>query len=107
MSTMLTAAQTLNQQQTDVNKTEAAASSVFVAGWRPAIGWVCALALIYQYLLRPVVEFSIFMATNQHVQMPGLDDNLWELMFSMLGIGGLRTLEKFGGVHTQSLLKGK
>ena len=40
--------------QTDINKEEAKNASLFVSGWRPAIGWVCALALFYQYLLKPL-----------------------------------------------------
>lgn len=79
--------------QTEINKVEAANASVFVAGWRPAIGWVCALAMAYQYLLRPFL-----MAFNPALTFPGLDDNLWQLLAGMLGLGGLRTFEKINGV---------
>ena len=79
--------------QTDINKTEAANSSVFVSGWRPAIGWVCALAMGYQYLLRPFL-----VAFYPVLTFPGLDDNLWQLLAGMLGLGGLRTFEKLNGV---------
>src|SRR5579872_585860 len=41
--------------QSDVDKQEAASASIFVAGWRPAVGWVCALALAFQYLARPLL----------------------------------------------------
>jgi len=82
--------------QTDVNKVEAASSSVFVAGWRPAIGWVCALAMGYQYLLRPFL-----VAFNPALAFPGLDDNLWQLLAGMLGLGGLRTFEKVNGVASK------
>jgi hypothetical protein len=79
--------------QTDINKVEAANPSVFVSGWRPAIGWVCALAMAYQYLIRPfLVTFYPVLA------FPGLDDNLWQLLAGMLGLGGLRTFEKLNGV---------
>jgi len=79
--------------QTDINKVEAANPSVFVSGWRPAIGWVCALAMAYQYLIRPfLVAFYPVLA------FPGLDDNLWQLLAGMLGLGGLRTFEKLNGV---------
>ena len=82
--------------QTDVNKVEAASGSVFVAGWRPAIGWVCALAMGYQYLLRPFL-----VAFNPALAFPGLDDNLWQLLAGMLGLGGLRTFEKVNGVASK------
>lgn len=87
--------------QTDINKTEAANASLFVSGWRPAIGWVCALALGYQYLFKPIVStiFPLFFANFP--QLPGLDDNLWQLMMGMLGMGGLRTFEKINGVASK------
>jgi Holin of 3TMs, for gene-transfer release len=87
--------------QTDINKVEAANASLFVSGWRPAIGWVCALALAYQYLFKPLVStiFPLFIAGFP--QLPGLDDNLWQLMMGMLGMGGLRTFEKINGVASK------
>ena len=84
--------------QTDINKTEAANASVFVSGWRPAIGWVCALALAYQYLFKPIFTWLSPMLGYNVATMPGLDDNLWQLMMGMLGMGGLRTFEKINGV---------
>ena len=84
--------------QLDINKIEAASSSTFVSGWRPAIGWVCALALLYQYLVRPLAV-AVFAAVGHPLPvMPGLDENLWQLMMAMLGMGGLRTFEKVQGV---------
>jgi hypothetical protein len=79
--------------QTEINKVEAANPSVFVSGWRPAIGWVCALAMAYQYLIRPFL-----VAFYPTLAFPGLDDNLWQLLAGMLGLGGLRTFEKLNGV---------
>lgn len=79
--------------QTETNKVEAANPSVFVAGWRPFIGWVCGFALLYQYLARPII-----MAFYPALTFPGLDDNLWQLLLGMLGLGGLRTFEKTKGV---------
>jgi Holin of 3TMs, for gene-transfer release len=79
--------------QTDINKVEAANASLFVSGWRPFIGWVCGVALTYQYIARPFL-----VAFMPSYQFPGLDDNLWQLMMGMLGLGGLRSFEKFKGV---------
>jgi hypothetical protein len=84
--------------QLEINKVEAANANMFVSGWRPAIGWVCALALLYQYLVRPLAV-AIFAAVGHPLPvMPGLDENLWQLMMAMLGMGGLRTFEKVQGV---------
>ena len=84
--------------QTDINKVEANNPSLFVSGWRPAIGWVCALALAYQYLLRPLSGTIASLVGVTLPPLPGLDDNLWQLMMGMLGMGGLRTFEKIQGV---------
>ena len=87
--------------QTDINKEEAKSSSLFVSGWRPAIGWVCALALAYQYLIRPLSGTVAGIAGIVIPPLPGLDDNLWQLMMGMLGMGGLRTFEKVQGVASK------
>lgn len=80
--------------QTNINAVEAANASPFVAGWRPAIGWIGAAALFYHYLMRPLVPW-ICTATGHPVpDMPGLDSGLFELVSLMLGMGGLRTLDK-------------
>lgn len=84
--------------QLEINKAEAQNSSVFVAGWRPAIGWVCALALFYQYLVRPIAQGAFAAAGHPLPPLVGLDDNLWQLLLGMLGLGGLRTYEKVQGV---------
>lgn len=84
--------------QLEINKAEAQNSSVFVAGWRPAIGWVCAMALFYQYLVRPIAQGAFAAAGHPLPPLVGLDDNLWQLLLGMLGLGGLRTYEKVQGV---------
>lgn len=76
--------------QLEINAREAQHPSIFVAGWRPAVGWVCVAAMAFQYLLRPLmIGFGITTA-----EMPGLDENLWAILTGILGIGGLRSLEK-------------
>ena len=87
--------------QTDINKVEASNLSIFVSGWRPAIGWVCALALAYQYLLKPLAMGILPNFGIAIDPLPGLDDNLWQLMMGMLGMGGLRTMEKMQGVASK------
>jgi hypothetical protein len=83
--------------QLAVNEKEAQSSSLFVAGWRPAIGWVCALALAYQFILRPLGIFTAQSLGHPIATPPGLDDTLWQLLFGMLGLGSLRTFEKVKG----------
>jgi hypothetical protein len=85
-------------EQREINRTEAQSASLFVAGWRPATGWVCACALGFQYLLRPLFGWAAGVWWPQLPPLPGLDANLWELMFGMLGLGGLRSFEKAKGV---------
>jgi hypothetical protein len=82
----------------DVNKAEAASPSAFTSGWRPAIGWVCGLALLFQYILRPMLMWFGVITGHQWPPLPGIDDNLWQLMLGLLGLGGLRTFEKTKGV---------
>ena len=84
--------------QLEINKNEASNSSVFVAGWRPAIGWVCAFALFYQYIGKPISQAIAISIGHPLPVLPGLDDNLWQLLLGMLGLGGLRTFEKINGV---------
>lgn len=84
--------------QMEVNKAEAGSGSLFVAGWRPFIGWVCGMALFYQFLLSPLAIWVGFMIGKPIPKPPVLDDHLWELMFGMLGMGALRSFEKLKGV---------
>jgi hypothetical protein len=87
--------------QLDINKTEAANPSMFVSGWRPSIGWICSSALAYQYLFRPIATWIAVWSGHTLPPIPGLDDNLWQLLLGMLGLGGLRTFEKINGVASK------
>lgn len=80
--------------QLEVNKLEASHESLFVAGWRPAIGWVCALAILSDFVLRPVMVWISGWYPGMPVFPSLISDNLWELMAGMLGLSGLRTFEK-------------
>lgn len=84
--------------QIDLNKTEAATGNVFVGGWRPFIGWVCGAALAFQFVAGPLIEWAAAATGHAVPPLPKLDDMLWELVLAMLGIGGLRTVEKIKGV---------
>jgi hypothetical protein len=89
--------QAVTTSQSDINKVEAASTSLFVAGWRPMIGWVCGVAFAFQFLLKPLVEWGATLAGHP-VTLPGLDANLPQLTYALLGMGTLRTVEKFKGV---------
>jgi hypothetical protein len=83
--------------QIDINKAEAQNSSVFVAGWRPFIGWVCGTSLAYEYLMLPLFSW---LSLNAGWQQPPhlVMDGMMELVLAMLGVAGLRTVEKIQGV---------
>ena len=92
-------AQELAKGQLEVNKAEAASGSVFKGGWRPAIGWVCASAFAYHFVLQPVILFVALAAGLDIPPLPEFDmASLMTVMMGMLGLGGLRTYEKQKGL---------
>lgn len=75
------------------NQLEAQHRTIFVAGWRPFIGWVCGLGLAYTFLIHPIIQWF--------TGLPGpalSTDIMLELVLGLLGLGTLRTVEKLGGV---------
>lgn len=82
----------IDAKQADTNTAEASNPNVFVSGWRPAIGWIGAAGLAYHFILNPILVGLGW------TSLPALDDMLFELIFAMLGFGGLRTYEKLKGV---------
>jgi hypothetical protein len=92
--------------QLDINKTEASHSSIFVAGWRPFIGWVCGLALFYVAILEPMLRFIATML-GYDGEFPVIDTTLtMQVLLGMLGLVAARTREKEKNVNTNSLSKG-
>lgn len=77
--------------QTEISKIEAGHRSLFVAGWRPALGWVCVLGLGYAFLVAPTMQIW----TVAPIAVP--TDIMLELVLGMLGLGALRTVEKLAG----------
>ncbi len=95
---LVNAANEAAMAQVEVNKIEAGHSSVFVAGWRPSIGWVCAAGLAWAFVAAPVASWAL-VAFGIKAELPAIQfDHLFELVLAMLGIGGLRTFEKLRGV---------
>lgn len=84
--------------QMEVNKVEAADPGLFKSGWRPAIGWICGLGLLYQLFLRPLLGWVAVSYWGWPIP-PTLDmDTLMTLLFGMLGLGAYRSFEKVKGV---------
>ena len=82
-------------QQIQVNMVEAASPSIFVAGWRPFIGWVCGLALAYVAILEPVIRFAAVVGFKYGGGFPTIDTNLtMQVLLGMLGLAGMRSFEK-------------
>ena len=80
--------------QIEVNKVEAAHKSLFVAGWRPAIGWICGLALLYSTIVSPILGIWFI--------VPEVDTSLLTtVLMGMLGLGAMRTFEKTKGVSRE------
>jgi len=102
-SELMTAVMSAAGQQNKVNAVEAAHKSVFVAGWRPFIGWVCGAALFWAFVLQPIAAW-LFSGFYPDFPVPPqiYTDNLYQLVLAMLGMGGLRTFEKLKGVSRET-----
>jgi hypothetical protein len=83
--------------QIEVNKAEATNASIFVSGWRPFIGWVCGGGLVYSFMGQPLLAWG---SAIWHYPVPPVLDlgTLLTILGGMLGLGGLRTMEKVNGV---------
>ena len=88
----------LNIAQVETNKVEAAHRSIWVAGWRPALGWVSALGFAWMFVLVPLAQWVMIISGNV-IPLPDFQtDVLLELTMAMLGLAGLRTFEKLKGI---------
>jgi len=101
----LNARVTLLSGQLEINKVEANHSSIFVAGWRPFIGWVCGLALLYAAILEPMMRFMAKML-GYDGDFPVIDTTLtMQVLLGMLGLVAARTREKEKNVSKDTLIK--
>lgn len=83
--------------QMEINKAEAT-TDLFRGGWRPATGWLCAAGLTYQFLLQPLLPWFAALAGATVPPLPEIDnETLLILLTGMLGLGGLRTVERVKG----------
>lgn len=96
--TLIDNAVALNLAQAETNKVEASHRSVWVAGWRPCLGWVAALGFAWMFVMQPIAQWLILLTGNE-IPLPDFQtDALLELTFAMLGLAGLRTYEKQKGL---------
>lgn len=81
--------------QIDVNKTEAASTKLFVSGWRPACGWIGAIALLYASMLEPFMRFVSVVLFGYKGEFPVIDTTItMQVLFGILGLGTMRTIDK-------------
>ena len=91
----------LSKEQISVNKTEAAHKSIFVSGWRPAVGWTCCFGLASQYCIIPMSNFGLAVS-GVEIVVPSLDlSEMMPVLMGMLGLGAMRTYEKTMGVSRE------
>jgi len=91
-------------QQTDINKIEAVNPSLFVSGWRPFVGWVCACALAYVAILEPLVRFVATVGFKYTGGFPVIDTTITlQVLLGMLGLSGMRSFDKLKGTDTKAV----
>ena len=95
---LVDAANSVMLAQTEINAAEAQHKSIFVAGWRPFIGWVCGVGIAWSMVVQPMAQWAMI-AWGDGTELPTIDTSyLMELVTAMLGMSGLRTFEKMKGV---------
>ena len=87
-----------DQSQAKINEIEAANPNLFVSGWRPFIAWTCGIAFGFNYLTPYLAWLLAWIFHISIPQPPKLDGSLMELVFALLGLGGLRSWEKYKGL---------
>ena len=85
----------INLAQAEINKVEASSQNGFQAGWRPLAGYMCVAGLGYEFLLRPLLPWALTVAGVDSPPLPSLDGVLFELVFGLLGLGTLRTADRW------------
>ena len=94
-------AQELAKGQLDVNKVEAAHKNLFVAGWRPAVGWVCCLGMAGNFLIIPLANFALALSSSP-ITIPLIETSeMMPVLMGMLGLGAMRTVEKTKNVQRE------
>lgn len=85
----------MNENQVTINRIEAASDHFWKSGWRPAAGWICIAALGWHYLIEPVLASGLTLLGMSLPPLPRADFNdLWTLLLALLGMSGLRSIDK-------------
>ena len=93
----------LDLAQAQTNLEQAKHSSVFIAGARPAIMWICAFGLGWQFVFQPVAAW-IIMVSGSEMMLPIFETvGLMALSLSLLCLGGMRSFEKFKGIQRNNM----
>jgi len=100
---LTTAFNKANLAQIETNKIQAAHPSIFVSGARPAIMWICAFGLGWQFVFQPVAVWVLAL-TDAGVALPIIEtEGLMSLTLALLGLGGMRSFEKSKGVQRNNM----
>lgn len=94
-------AQEIAKGQLEVNKVEAAHKNMFVAGWRPAVGWVCVAGMAGNFILIPFANFALALSSSDIVIPLIALSEMMPVLMGMLGLGAMRTAEKVKGVQRE------
>lgn len=89
----------VKKAQTDINLEEARHPNIFVSGWRPFIGWVCGLAIAYNFIINPLTIWTLKLYRIEIMPPPLDTGSLMTLVMSLLGLGGMRTYEKTKNIN--------
>lgn len=93
-----------DQGQIEINKEEAKSNNLFVSGWRPFVGWTCAIGVAWAFVLKPVADWGVSFFSRFYPQLVGFTTpvtntgELMSLLLGLLGMGGFRMMEKKWGV---------
>jgi hypothetical protein len=101
IKTQMDAALAQAQQQIDINKIEAGSSNVFVSGWRPFVGWVCGSAFALHFLFLPLLNWLAELFGHSAIVIPFDMTTLSTVLMGMLGLGTMRSVEKWRGVASK------
>jgi hypothetical protein len=92
----------INLAQAEINKVEAASQNGFQAGWRPLAGYMCVAGMGYEFLLRPMLPWVLTVSGVEAPPLPSLDGVLFEMIFGMLGLGAMRSADRWKRVNAMT-----